>query len=162
MALEQGLWMLLAQTTNVTNAVGTDANNQPQIYWVQAPKSTNATMGFIVLTLYHTDDFFTFQGSIGTRCAYIQVDCYSTTYYNSAIIALAVRQALTAYTGNLPDSSSTPVLATFTENDRDFPYEEGYKGFIYRRMLEFKVFYSETPLSISDDLGGTLVVGGEV
>ena len=83
-------------------------------------------------------------GPIGLRGALVQVDCYtdSTTgvtnaYYTVRALSKAVRQALGAFTGNLPDADATAVQAVFTEKDSDMPYEEGSKGYVFVLCLNF-------------------------
>lgn len=146
MALEQGIFQLLTTTAAITAIVPNDIAGTPQIYWVVAPKS--AKLPYIVLNRDSTLDQYTMAGPIGLRGALVQVDCYtdSTTgvtnaYYTVRALSKAVRQALGAFTGNLPDADATAVQAVFTEKDWDMPYEEGSKGYVLRSLLEFRVWY---------------------
>ena len=100
-------------------------------------------------------------GATGTRSALFQVDCYATDYYTSRSIALAVRQLLESYRGNLPDVNSTAVAAVLTEKDWDMPYEEGSgKGFVYRALLQFRIWFYETAVEISPAPNLTTVIEG--
>ena len=54
-----------------------------------------------------------------------------------------MRDLLKSYKGTLPDTDSTVVAGVLQTKDWDMPYEEGAVGFVYRRMLEFRVWYQE-------------------
>jgi Protein of unknown function (DUF3168) len=153
MAIEQGLFKLLASSSNITALIPNDANGNPQIYWVMAPKG--AVVPYIVLTRVNTVDTYTMQGATTLRSGLFQVDCYSTNYYPARQISTAVRTVMEPFQGNLLDTNATYVESIFVEKDWDMPYDEGGKGFVFRGMLEFKVWYYESNLVVTD-----LVEGG--
>jgi hypothetical protein len=133
--IEQGLYQLITADSSITSlATG-------GVYWILAPKG--AIVPYIVLNRVATTDTHTVDGAIGLRGALFQVDCYATTYYAARAISVAVRSLIGSYTGNLPDTDSTDVDGIFTEKDWDMPYEEGAKGFVFRALLEFRVWYYE-------------------
>lgn len=133
--IEQGLYELI----NADESIDALING---VYWILAPKG--AVVPYIVLSRVTTADVYTTAGATGTRSALFQVDCYATDYYTSRSIALAVRQLLESYKGTLPDADSTVVAAVFTEKDWDLNFEEGAsKGFVYRALLQFRVWYYE-------------------
>ena len=134
--LEQGLFELLTQNEGVHALVGT------AVYWILAPKGT--ALPYVVVTRVDTDDAYNFAGATGARDAIFQVDCFASDYYSSRALSLAVRQLLESYTGNLPDTNATPVIGVMTEKDWDMPFEEGAKGFVYRAMLEFRIWHYDT------------------
>jgi hypothetical protein len=111
------------------------------LYWILAPKG--AVYPLIILGTVATNDVHTMGGDPGIREAIIQVDCYSSQYYVSRDIAKAVRNLLEYYRGTLSDSDATVVKSVLTTKDWDMPYEEGAVGFVYRAMLEFRVWYQE-------------------
>ncbi len=100
-------------------------------------------LAFHRLSRVATSDEYTVDGPVGFRNALFQVDCYGDTYYKSRAVADAVREALWSYSGTMPDSDATIVNAVLVTKDWDMPYEEGSApvGFIYRTLLEFRVFY---------------------
>jgi hypothetical protein len=137
--VEQGLFQLLTQNSDVKAAVGVDANGTTRVYWVLAPQG--AQIPFLILSRVATSDQYAMSGPIGFRQGLFQVVCYSTTYYGSRTVAETVRKFLQSYKGTLPDADSTVVDAIFIEKDWDDQYEEGSKGFIYGAYLQFRVWY---------------------
>lgn len=141
MGIEQGLFQLvqsngaLASLVLMTNGKG--------VYWILAPKG--AAIPMIVLSRAATTDEYTYAGATGFRNSIFQIDCYGSTYYQSHDIANAVRELLQDYKGTLPDSVSTVVASVQTIKDWDMPYEEGVSqtGFIYRAMLQFRIWYND-------------------
>jgi hypothetical protein len=119
-----------------------------------------ATLPCIVLSRVATSDTYDFQGPVGFRNALFQVDCYGSSYYSSRALAEAVRRILGSFAGNLPDTDATAVAEVLTTKDWDMPYEEGAKGFVYRSMLEFRVWYYEGALPIALSTGTGVINGG--
>lgn len=155
--IEQGLFQLIQADSNFQSLVNTASGNG--VYWILAPKpkgSGGIDLPYIVMGRVHTNDTYTMAGSAGFREGIFQVDCYGSTYYSARAVANVVRELLESYSGNLPDSDSTAVDGVFTSNDWDMPYEEGSGplGFIYRVVLEFRVWYYETAQPLVID-GGT-------
>lgn len=138
--IEQGLLQKLTTDAGVSALVGT------QVYWILAPKG--AAVPYIVGSRTATGDTHTVDGDIKLRGGLFQVDCFASGagnigYYASRAIAKAVRDSLEGYKGTLPDADSTAVNAVFVQKDWDMPYQEGAKGFVYRALLEFRVWYVE-------------------
>jgi hypothetical protein len=148
MAVEQGIYELVNADSDITALVN-------GAYWILAPKG--AVVPYLVFSRVATSDVYTMNGATGTRSALFQVDCYATDYYTARSIALAVRQLLESYRGNLPDDDSTAVAAVLTEKDWDMPYEEGSsKGFVFRSLLQFRVWYYDESFVMVDFVeGGT-------
>jgi hypothetical protein len=150
--VEQGLYQLIESDGDIDAL----ANG---VYWILAPKG--AVVPYIVLSRVATTDVYTMNGATGTRSALFQVDCYATDFYTSRSIALAVRELLESYRGNLPDVNATAVAAVLTEKDWDMPYEEGSgKGFVYRALLQFRVWYYDTAVSVAPAPDLTTVIEG--
>ncbi|HEX3739439.1 MAG TPA: DUF3168 domain-containing protein [Terriglobales bacterium] len=135
--IEQGLFQLVAQNAAVKSLVGVDTSGTTKAFWILAQKG--ASVPYLVFQRTATSDLYSMNGFAGVRDALFQVDCYATSYYASRSIAAAVREVLQSYKGTLPDS--TQVLAVLTEKDWDLEYEEGSKGFVFRAMLEFRIWY---------------------
>lgn len=151
--IEQGIFELLTQDDDVSALVAAG------VYWILAPKG--AVVPYIVLNRVATTDVYTTNGATGMRSALFQVDCYSTTYYGARSIALAVRQLLESYRGNLSDVNETAVAAVLTEKDWDLPFEEGAsKGFVFRAMLAFRVWYYETAITVAPAPDLTTIIDG--
>ena len=145
--IEQGLYELITSDSSVDDLVG-------GVYAILAPKG--AVVPYIVYNRIATSDTYTMAGPSGLRAAVFQFDCYATDYYTSRAISLALRQLLESYQGNLPDTNSTTVTAVLTEKDWDMPYEEGAKGFVYRALLQFRIWYYDTSFTLIDFVeGGT-------
>jgi hypothetical protein len=150
--VEQGLYTLIEADADITALVN-------GVYWILAPKG--AVVPYIVLSRVATSDVYTMNGATGTRSALFQIDCYATDYYTSRSIALAVRQLLESYRGNLPDVNSTAVAAVLTEKDWDLPYEEGSgKGFVFRSLLQFRVWYYDTAVAVAPAPDLTTIIEG--
>jgi hypothetical protein len=166
MAIENGLLQELAGNSGVTSILPNDVSGNPQIYWVLAPKG--AKPPYVILSRVATSDLYTYQGSTGVRDGLFQVDCYSDSkagvssgYYTARSLATAVRDVLSGFRGNLPDTNSTPVLQSLLEKDWDMPYEEGSTGFVFRVLLEFRVYYVEGALSIGPNPNFDLTIDGD-
>jgi hypothetical protein len=150
--VEQGLYQLIESDGDIDALVN-------GVYWILAPKG--AVVPYIVLSRVATTDVYTMNGATGTRSALFQVDCYATDFYTSRSIALAVRELLESYRGNLPDVNATAVAAVLTAKDWDMPYEEGSgKGFVYRALLQFRVWYYDTAVSVAPAPDLTTVIEG--
>jgi hypothetical protein len=132
--------------------------NGKGVYWVLAPKG--AAYPLIVLSRVATSDTYTFAGSAGFRNALFQVDCFSSTYYECRRVADAVRVLLESYKGNLPDTDATAVAAVLTNKDWDLVFEEGAVGFVFRAMLEFRVWYYDSALPITPLPSGPAIIDG--
>jgi hypothetical protein len=159
MSIEKGLFQLIqsdpttASLVNMTNGAG--------LYWVMAPKTGKATaLPNIILNRVATTDTLTMQGDVGFRNALFQIDCYAGDYLTSRAVALAIRDLLKSYSGNLPDVQSTAVGAVFQTKDWDLPYEEGGVGFVFRAMLEFRIWYYDTTLPITPVSNGNGIIDG--
>jgi hypothetical protein len=150
--IEQGLLQYVGSDSAVKSLVPNDAAGNPQIYWILAPKG--AVLPYIVMSRIATGDMYTTKGATGFRDGLFQVDSYASTFYTARAIALAVRKVLQSFQGNLPDADSTAVNAVFTEKDWDVPYEEGGKGFVFRALLQFRVWYYDASTEITDVLQG--------
>jgi hypothetical protein len=150
--VEQGLYQLIEADGDIDALVN-------GVYWILAPKG--AVVPYIVLSRVATADVYTMNGATGTRSALFQVDCYATDYYTSRSISLAVRQLLESYRGNLPDVNATAVAAVLTAKDWDMSYEEGSgKGFVYRALLQFRVWYYDTAVSVATAADLTTIIEG--
>jgi hypothetical protein len=136
--VEKGLFQLIQSNANIANLVTT--TNGAGVYWVLMPKG--AAVPCIVLSRTATQDTNTMQGPTPLRGALLQLDCYGGTYYASRALATAARQVLESFTGTLPDG--TVMSGAVITKDWDLPYQEGALGFVYRAMLEFRVWYVES------------------
>jgi hypothetical protein len=136
--ISKGLYMLLTQDPDTSAVVGT------RVYFVLMPKGV--AVPAVVLTNITTSDLYDAAGNTGKREGLWQIDCFAANYQDAAALQSTVRNLLKDYTGNLPDASATPVIATFIEKDWDMPYEEGTKGFVYRALLEVRFHYYDSLL----------------
>ena len=129
-------------------------------YWILAPKG--AVVPYIVLSRVATSDVYTMNGATGTRSALFQVDCYATDYYTSRSIALAVRQLLESYRGNLPDAET---YGSCSRVDR-----KRFGHAVRRRqqqrvrfqiaLLQFRVWYYDTAVAVAPAPDLTTVIEG--
>jgi hypothetical protein len=149
MAIEQGLFQLIQGDSNIAPLIS--FTNGKGVYWIFAPKGSSFPL--IVLSRVATSDTITMSGDVGFRNALFQVSCYAADYYTSRKIAAAVRSLLESYSGNLPDSNSTQVAAVFQTKDWDMQYEEGSVGFVYKALLEFRIWYYEASQELVIDGG---------
>jgi hypothetical protein len=158
MSIEQGLFQLIQTDATVSSLVNMAQGKG--LYWILAPKGSVYPQ--IVLSRVATSDVYTFKGATGFRNALFQVDCYASLYYPSRAIADAVRGLLQSYVGTLADTDLTSVAAVLTTKDWDMPYEEGATGFVFRSMLEFRVWYSEVGVIDGGTFGSmdTLLIDG--
>ena len=139
MSVEKGLFQLIQSDAGVSSLVS--MANGKGVYWILAPKSSSFPL--IVLNRVATTDTIAMEGDLGFRNALFQVDCYAGDFYSSRAVAAAVRSLLESYKGTLPDTDATEVAGVLQTKDWDYPYEEGSVGFVYRAMLEFRVWYRE-------------------
>ena len=136
MAIEQGLFQLLQSNATIGTLINTAQGKG--VYWILIPKG--ATVPALVITKIATDDTVSTSKTFLTRGALFQIDCYGTSYYQSKNVATAVRGVLNNYTGTLTEG--TVVQGITIEKDWDMPFEESSAlGFVYRNMLQFRVWY---------------------
>jgi hypothetical protein len=161
MSIEKGLFQLIQTDPTTSSLVNMAKGNG--VYWVLAPKAVGSKtldLPYIVLDRVATSDTITMQGDIGFRNALFQVSCYASDYYTSRTVAQAIRNLLKSYKGNLPDVSSTAVAGVLQTKDWDFQYEEGGVGFIWRAMLEFRIWYYDSSLPVTPTSNGPAVIDG--
>jgi len=82
---------------------------------------------------------YTMDGPVGLVEARFQINCWSTTYVQSRVLARLVRKALDNY-------STTPIEITYLENEGDMPEVESGKDVLrrYGKRLDFTVWFKET------------------
>src|SRR5579864_9228290 len=131
MSIEKGLFQLIQSDAGVSSLVSMTGGKG--LYWILVPKG--AAYPCIVLSWVATSDTIATSGDLGFRNGLLQVDCYSSQYYPSKAIAIAVRDLLKSYKGTLPDTDSTVVAGVLQTKDWDMPYEEGAVGFVYRSLM---------------------------
>jgi hypothetical protein len=159
MGIEQGLFQLIQSDPTTASLVS--MTNGKGVYWVLAPKTGSSTaLPNIILFRDSTNDTITMDGDLGFRNTLFQIDCYASDYYTSRAVAQAVRNLLKSFSGQLPDVQGTVVGGVFQTKDWDMPYEEGGVGFVFRAMLEFRIWYYETPLPVQPVEGEPPVIDG--
>lgn len=136
--IEKGLFQLIQSDANIASLVTT--TNGAGVYWVLMPKG--AAVPCIVLSRTATQDTLTMQGATPLRGALMQLDCYGANYYSSRALSTVTRKLIESFAGSLPDGTS--MQGALITKDWDMPYEEGSTGFVYRAMLEFRVWYVES------------------
>jgi hypothetical protein len=136
--IEKGLFQLIQSDANIAKLVNT--NNGAGVYWVLMPKG--AAVPCIVLSRTATQDTLTMQGATALRGALIQLDCYGANYYSARSLSTVARQLIESFKGTLPDG--TVMKGALITKDWDMPYEEGGTGFVFRAMLEFRLWYIES------------------
>jgi hypothetical protein len=142
--IEQGLFQLI-QSDPTTSSLVSMANGNG-VAWILAPKAW--LLPYIVLNRVTTLDTITMVGDVGFRNALFQIDAYAGDYYTSRKIALAIRDLLKSYLGNLPDTDATAVGGVFQTKDEDLMYEEGGVGFVFRAMQVFRIWYYDTSVAV--------------
>jgi hypothetical protein len=157
MSIEKGLFQLIQSDATVASYVTMTGGKG--LYWVLVPKGS--AYPCIVLSWIGTLDTIAFSGDLGLRNGLLQIDCYSSQYYNSKDIADAVRDVLKSYKGTLPDVDSTAVAGVLQTKDWDMPYEEGAVGFVYRALLEFRVWYYDDTFIVDGNNGIIVIDGGQ-
>lgn len=150
--VDKGLYQLLTQDSGVSALVGTN------VFWILAPKASSFPL--VVLDWVATSDTIAFQGDLGFRNGLLQVSCYASQHYPSRQIAQAVRNLLKSYKGNLPDADATAVAGVLQTKDWTQVYEEGSVGFVYRAMLEFRIWFYDSSLPITPLPNGPALVDG--
>lgn len=133
--IEKGLFQLIQSDVNIAKQVTT--TNGAGVYWVLMPKG--AAVPCIVLSRTATADTITMQGATPLRGALIQLDCYASTYYAARSLSAVARKLIESFRGTLPDG--TEMRGALITKDWDMPFEEGALGFVYRAMLELRVWY---------------------
>jgi hypothetical protein len=145
MSVEKGLFQLIQSDTNVATIVTT--TNGTGVYWILMPKG--AAVPCVILSRVATDDTYSMAGSMKFRGALFQVDCYAASFYQSTALADIVRHLLESFKGALPDGTVSPfVSGTIVQGVQvtknwSMPYEEGGKGFVYRELVEVRVWYQD-------------------
>jgi hypothetical protein len=143
--IEKGLFRLIQADANVATLVTTTNGNG--VYWILLPKG--AAVPCIILSRVATDDTYAMSGTMKFRGALFQVDCYAASFYDARSLGDIVRHLLESFKGALPDGTISPfasgtiVQGIQITKDWDMQYEEGGKGFVYRALLECRVWYRE-------------------
>jgi hypothetical protein len=135
--IEKGLFQLIQSDANVATIVTTTSGNG--VYWILMPKG--ASVPCIILSRIATDDTYAMSGSMQFRGALFEFDCYAASFYDSRSLGDIVRHLLEPFIGTLPDG--TVVSGIQVTKDWDMPYEEGGKGFVYRALIECRVWYQD-------------------
>jgi len=68
----------------------------------------------------------------------VQVDSYHAQYTQAVTISNVVRDLLKDFSGPL---AGTEVRSVVITQDTDMPYERGFGGYVFGRMLEFHIWY---------------------
>jgi hypothetical protein len=157
--IEEGLILLIQQDPTVSGLVSMTNGNG--VYGILAPKQP-PSIPYLVVNRVTTNDTYTMAGADGLREVIFQIDCYATTWIQSRQVAQAVRMLLEDYQGNLPDTDSTAVAQVMTDKDWDMPYEEGptQLGFVYRALLQFRVWHYDSTLPITPTASGPATIDG--
>jgi hypothetical protein len=136
--IEKGLFRLIQTDANVATLVTT--TNGTGVYWILLPKG--AAVPCIILSRVATDDTYAMSGTMKFRGALFQVDCYAASFYQSSELADIVRHLLESFRGTLAEG--TVVQGIQTTKNWSMPYEEGGKGFVYRELVEVRVWYQDS------------------
>jgi hypothetical protein len=128
--LELGLLKQLLANSTVSALVGKNIFNGT------IPRDTLPAVAIQTVSSVDTSDY---QGSTGLRTKRLQFDTYANDYFQGLKISDAILTALQGFRGELPDG--TFVEAIFFDQDQDFPFEPGYGGYVYRRMVEYLIVF---------------------
>jgi hypothetical protein len=143
--LLQGLYTLL--TTGATTAAVQGALGKPASDCVHinvAPKMP--TRPFLVLNTPDQEPAAqTLDGVSDLIDGEIQLDSYGDTPKAAQALSKTVRDFLmkTFVAGQLPDGTNVQFVEITMEKDE--PYEQGGIGYLYRRLLRLRAFYTEAP-----------------
>ena len=74
----------------------------------------------------------------------IQIDCYGNEQTDQQVqLAFAIDSVLNGFSGTLPDQDSTNILSCIRDNLEDMETEPDSR--LYRRMLEYTLWFVESP-----------------
>jgi hypothetical protein len=127
--VEIGIAQLLAETTAVTDLLGT------RIYPVTLPVDA-LVLPALTYQVVGGSPEYAFDGSV-VGIKRIQMDCWSNRYLDGKNAQLAIMQALIPFTGVLPNAYIVLSISQGAELD-DFESDSR----IYRYMVEFLVEFS--------------------
>jgi hypothetical protein len=132
--IETDLYQLLSENQTVLDALG-DRNN---VFLGMIPKDQPDTPAIVVRTPGASYLKSTPDGTLNMVGKKVQIDSYHAQYTKSITISNVVRDLLKDFIGPL---STTTVRSVVITQDMDMPYEQGPGGYVFRRMLEFHVWY---------------------
>jgi hypothetical protein len=134
MGLESGLYQLLIADPGVSSWVG------GRVFGGKMPRG--ATMPAIVWSVAVGKDMgYSTQGASGLIKKSVQFDSYANKYSDVVKTSDSIRALLQNYSGVLPDNTS--VNGVIITRDMDVSWEPGAGGYVFRRLLEMDVMYTE-------------------
>lgn len=114
-----------------------------KVYAMRAPQ--NVQGDFIVFQRTDSDRWRDINGPSGMAQAFIQIDCYSATYYGAKTLGESVENILdgfrgTVYYGTNSPQDSISVAGISLQNDVDL-FEQTEEPFLFRSLRFFLVTY---------------------
>ncbi len=116
-----------------------------QVYFLRAPQS--ATGPFIIIQRTDSSRFRHINGPSGIAQAYIQIDCYASTYTEAKALAATVETILDGYRGLVYYGSESPQQVVSVEGislqtDHD-SLDQTDAPVLYRNLSAFLVTYKQ-------------------
>jgi len=134
MGIESGIYQELIADPGVTSWIA------GRIFGGRLPKG--CTLPAVVWTVAVGQDMgYSTQGASGLIKKSFQFDSYANKYMDAVKTSDSIRSLLQSYSGILPDGSS--VNGVIITRDMDIAWEPGAGGYVYRRLLEMDVMFSE-------------------
>lgn len=116
-----------------------------KVYPIRAPD--NETDDFIIFQRTDSARWRSVNAPSGMAQAFIQVDCYSKSYYNAKELAGIVESRLDGFRGTVGYGSDSPqdsvrIGGISLQNDVDL-YDQTEEPFLYRNTMSFLVTYEQ-------------------
>jgi len=141
--LEEGLTKLIAGNSGVNTILGTNRSDKTNgIFPVLAPKEV--TVPYIVFEQVSNDTNETLEGVNKLQDARYRFKCYAADYHTAMKLYHKLKMALAGFTGTLGDGDATPVSYCTPIFEAALPIEEAYRATIWGRVIDFRIFYTDT------------------
>lgn len=137
-SMEQGLVQRLISSNAITSLIGT---SPARVQWLRRPQSS--ALPSITLQVISRVPVYSDEGSAGLIQARVQIDCWGDDFIDVVNLAAAVTLQLATVTWG---SAQFNFVNVVPENTIDFSDTEQGETPIYRRMLEYTLWYYEQEL----------------
>ncbi|HLZ10430.1 MAG TPA: DUF3168 domain-containing protein [Chloroflexota bacterium] len=144
--LEEGIYTLLANSTAVTDQLGTARVDQTTGIFPGLIKAGSDLPALVYLQV-HGEEMQTFDGRGELRSARVQLSAYGDAYGDAKRTAKAVKDTLIGFAGTLDDGTEVDSIHLVSEMDNfvktPTPTQETGGRSLYHTAIDVEIWYRE-------------------